>query len=59
MPFKYDADGSLTLYFQNETPGTDREAQLAARAEGSVQSHHAALCAEVGGADGRVESSAG
>jgi hypothetical protein len=26
MPFKYDADGGLTLYFQNDSPGTDREA---------------------------------
>jgi hypothetical protein len=26
MPFKPDADGSLTLYFQNENPGGDREA---------------------------------
>src|SRR5215470_7180788 len=26
MPFKQDADGSLTLYFQNENPGGDREA---------------------------------
>lgn len=26
MPFKRDADGSLTLYFQNEHPGADREA---------------------------------
>jgi hypothetical protein len=26
MPFKYDPDGSLTLYFQNESPGKDREA---------------------------------
>ena len=25
MPFKRDADGSLTLYFQNERPGNDRE----------------------------------
>jgi hypothetical protein len=25
MPFKRDADGSLTLYFQNENPGGDRE----------------------------------
>jgi hypothetical protein len=25
MPFKYDADGSLTLYFQNESPGKDNE----------------------------------
>jgi hypothetical protein len=26
MPFKYDPDGSLTLYFQNEDPGKDKEA---------------------------------
>jgi len=26
MPFKYNSDGSLTLYFQNETPGPDLEA---------------------------------
>ena len=25
MPFKRDADGSLTLYFQNENPGSDLE----------------------------------
>jgi len=26
MPFKYNGDGSLDLYFQNESPGTDKEA---------------------------------
>jgi hypothetical protein len=26
MPFKYNANGSLDLYFQNESPGTDKEA---------------------------------
>jgi len=26
MPFKYNGDGSLDLYFQNESPGKDKEA---------------------------------
>jgi hypothetical protein len=26
MPFKYNADGSLDLYFQNDNPGRDKEA---------------------------------
>jgi hypothetical protein len=26
MPFKYNLDGSLDLYFQNESPGADKEA---------------------------------
>ena len=26
MPFKYNSDGSLDLYFQNESPGANKEA---------------------------------
>jgi hypothetical protein len=26
MPFEYNADGSLELYVQNESPGKDKEA---------------------------------
>lgn len=26
MPFKYNPDGSLDLYFRNESPGADKEA---------------------------------
>ena len=26
VPFKYNPDGSLDLYFQNESPGADKEA---------------------------------
>jgi hypothetical protein len=26
MPFQYSSDGSVDLYFQNESPGADKEA---------------------------------
>ncbi len=26
MPFRYNSDGSLDLYFQNESPGADKQA---------------------------------
>jgi hypothetical protein len=35
MPFKYDPDGSLTLYFQNENPGKEKEANWLPAPKGS------------------------
>jgi hypothetical protein len=31
---KFNTDGSLTLYFRNESPGTDKEANLLPAAKG-------------------------
>ncbi len=43
MPFKYDPDGSLDLYFQNESPGADKEANWLPAPKGPFQPHHASL----------------
>ena len=43
---KTNADGSLTLYIQNKSPGADKESNLAACSKRSNLSGHAALLAE-------------
>ncbi len=42
---KYEADGSLVIHIQNESPGADKASQLAAGAQGQVPPHAAALLA--------------
>ena len=58
MPFKYNPDGSLDLYFQNESPGDGQRGQLASRAEGAVQPDDAPLRPEVRRAHRQVEPAA-
>ena len=48
MPSKYDPDGSLNLYFQNESPGADKEANWLPAPKGPF---NLTLCAEERRAD--------
>ena len=45
---KKNEDGSLTLYIQKDSPGADKESQLAARSERHDLSGHASLLAQDG-----------
>ena len=55
---KRDADGGITLYVQNESPGAGQGGELAARAEGPVLRGDAALLAEARGAERQMEGAA-
>ncbi len=59
MPFKYDPDGSLDLYLPECQPRRRQGGELAARTEGALQSHDAALRAAERRPDGEMESAAG
>ena len=59
MRFQTNADGSLDLYFQNESPGKDKGGQLAASAQGRLQPDHASLCAPARRSYRQVESARG
>ena len=56
---KRDADGGLTIYIQNESPGAGQGIELAAGAEGAVHDGRALLLAEAGAAPGQMEIACG
>ncbi len=56
--FVKDADGGITLQFQNESPGADNEASWLPAPEGPLLGHHAALLAEGSGTKRRPEGPA-
>ena len=59
MPFKYNGDGSLDLYFQNQSPGQGLEFELAAGAKGAVQPDDAPLRAGGSRPDRKVDATFG
>ena len=58
MPLKQNADGSLDLYFQNESPGADKEVNWLPAPKAGIQLADAALRAKIGGAHRQVEPAA-
>ena len=58
MPFNYQRGRLTRPLFPERKPGQGQGSQLAARAEGSLQSDHAPLQSEIRGVDRKVESAA-
>ena len=59
MPLKYNADGSLDLYFQNESPGPDKEVNWVPAPKGAFNLLLRMYAPKHGRADRQVESAAG
>ncbi len=59
MPFQLQSRRLARSLFPEREPRSRQGSQLAAGAKGAFQSHHAPLCAEVGGAHRQMESTAG
>ena len=59
MPFKYQSGRFAHPLFPKRQSGRGQGRQLAAHTEGTLQSDHAPLCAEVRGAHRQMESAAG
>ena len=58
MPFKYDPDGSLDLYFQNASPGADKEANWLPAPKGPFNLAMRLYAPQGRGADWEVEPAA-
>ena len=58
MPFKYNPDGSLDLYFQNENPGNGKEANWLPAPKGAFNLTMRLYAPKIGSAHRQMESSA-